>query len=70
VHHRPVQTELIDRHPKSWSGRGEVERKTDSWVHWFNATRLHSSIGYLAPTEYEHAYHQRTTLAPSTPEVA
>jgi transposase InsO family protein len=64
------KTELIDRHPKSWSGRGEVERETASWVHWFNATRLHSSIGYLAPIEYEHAYHQRTTLAPSTPEVA
>jgi transposase InsO family protein len=48
----------------------EVERETASWVHWFNATRLYSSIGYLAPIEYEHAYHQRNTLAPSTPEVA
>ena len=64
------KTELIDRHPKSWSGRAEVERETASWVHWFNATRLHSSTGYLSPIEYEHAYHQRTILALSTPEVA
>jgi transposase InsO family protein len=64
------KTELIDRHPRSWSGRGEVERETASWVHWFNVTRLHSSIGYLAPIEYEHAYHERTIPVPSTPEVA
>jgi putative transposase len=64
------KTELIDRHPRSWSGRGEVERETASWVHWFNASRLHSSIGYLSPNEYEHAYHQRTIPALSTPEVA
>jgi putative transposase len=64
------KTELIDRHPKSWSGRGEVERETASWVHWFNTSRLHSSIGYLSPNTYEHAYHQRTIPALSTPEVA
>jgi hypothetical protein len=39
------KTELIDRQ-KSWTGRSEVERETASWVHWFNTTRLHSSIGY------------------------
>jgi transposase InsO family protein len=40
-------------------------------VHWYNTTRLHSSIGYLPPTEYEQHYrdnlHHETA---STPEVA
>ena len=38
----------------------EVETATASWVHWFNATRLHSSIGDLPPIEYEEAHHHRT----------
>jgi transposase InsO family protein len=64
------KTELIDRHPRSWTGRAEVERETASWVHWYNTARLHSSIGYLPPTEYEQHYHQRTTPAASIPDVA
>jgi transposase InsO family protein len=40
------KTELIDWQDRSWTGRSEVERETASWVHWFNTTRLHSSIGY------------------------
>ena len=50
------KTELIDRHDRSFTGRTELERETASWVHWYNATRLHSSIGYLPPVEYEAAW--------------
>ena len=53
------KTELIDQHETSWTGRAEVERETASWVHWFNTTRLHSSIHYLPPIEYETAWHQQ-----------
>lgn len=60
------KSELIDRQ-KSWSGRAEVERETAAWVHWYNTERLHSSIGYRPPIEYETRY--RDTVA-STPEVA
>jgi putative transposase len=60
------KTELIDRQ-KSWTGRAEVERETASWVHWYNTTRLHSSLGYLSPVDYENRYRQTVT---STPEVA
>ena len=52
------KTELIDRHQTSWSGRAEVERETASWVHWYNQARVHSSIGYLPPVEYEAAWRQ------------
>jgi len=50
------KTELINRHARSWTGRGEVERETASWVHWYNSTRLHSSTRYLPPVEYEAAW--------------
>ncbi len=51
------KTELIDRHDRSWTGRAEVERETASWVNWYNTTRLHSSIEYRPPVEYEAAWH-------------
>lgn len=33
----------------------ELELATLSWVRWFNEHRLHSSIGYAPPLEYETA---------------
>ena len=47
------KTELIDQHDTTWADRAEVERETASWVHWYNTTRLHSSIGYVPPLECE-----------------
>jgi transposase InsO family protein len=63
------KTELIERHPRSWTGRGELERETAAWVHWYNSSRLHSGIGYVPPVEFEQRYRE-TTPAASTPEVA
>lgn len=63
------KTELIDRR-KTWSGRTEVERETAAWVHWYNTARLHSSIGYTSPVEYENGYRQNCTTATSDREVA
>jgi transposase InsO family protein len=63
------KTELIDR-AQSWSGRVEVERETADWVRWFNADRLHSSIDYLSPIEYETRYREQRPTATSIPEVA
>lgn len=54
------KTELIDRQ-KSWTGRAEVERETASWVHWYNTARLHSSLDYLSPIEYENRYRDTVT---------
>lgn len=61
------KTELIVRHPagRSWTGASEVERETANWVHWFNTTRLHSSIDMLPPTEYEDRYRQTLRPAPT-----
>ena len=56
------KTELIDRQ-RSWTGRAEVERETAGWVHWFNTERLHSSIDYHPPVEYEDS----STVTPRPP---
>jgi putative transposase len=55
------KTEVIDHEQASWTGWRDVERAVASWVHWYNHQRLHSSIDYLPPAEYEHLYHQSTT---------
>lgn len=60
------KTELINRN-KSWTGRCEVERETATWVHWYNTTRLHSSLSYQSPVDYENR--DRDTVT-STLEVA
>ena len=61
------KTEAI--HGSSWADRREVEWQVARWVHWYNTTRLHSSIGHLPPIEFEAIHRQATTKA-SSPEVA
>lgn len=63
------KTEAIDINGPAWGDRREVEWQVARWVHWYNTTRLHSSIGNLPPIEYEHAHRQAKTVAPN-PEVA
>lgn len=50
------KTECIWRQ-ESWADAGEIELATSSWVAWYNSRRLHSSLGYRTPIEYENAYH-------------
>jgi transposase InsO family protein len=51
------KTELIDHdRTASWSGAAEVEAETAGWVHWYNATRVHLSIGRMSPLCYEAAW--------------
>jgi putative transposase len=64
------KTELIE-HPdrtNAWTGRAEVERETASWVHWFNTTRIHHSLGKMSPIESEE--HYRLANPARTAEVA
>ena len=64
------KTELIDQHPKTWTGWAEVERETAAWVHWYNTTRLHSALGYRPPIEYEHDHQEAITTTTRTVDVA
>ncbi|TDC45124.1 hypothetical protein E1212_29155 [Jiangella ureilytica] len=63
------KTEAIHDGGPTWTDRSAVEWRVARWVHWYNTTRLHSSIGHLPPIEFEHHHRQATTAAP-IPEVA
>lgn len=49
-----LETELIDR--TLWSTRDEALRDVLDWIDFYNGTRLHSSIGYVSPIEFERRF--------------
>ena len=54
------KTECIDTtifHDGPYKTVLDVELATAAWVGWYNEERLHSSIGYTTPAEYERAYY-------------
>jgi putative transposase len=63
------KTEAINDGGLAWKTRTEVEWQVARWVHWYNTTRLHSSIGHLPPLEFEQQ-HRQPTKATSDLEVA
>jgi putative transposase len=63
------KSELIEhQRTRAWSGLAELERETAGWVHWYNTTRIHHSIGKKSPIEFEEMY--RLTNIPNPGEVA
>ena len=56
------KAELIHRRGP-WKTRESVELATLQWVHWFNHTRLFTSIGGIPPAEAETNYWQQQGLA-------
>ena len=42
----------------------DVEYATAGWVDWYNNRRLHSSLGYLTPEEFEQAHYAALTREP------
>lgn len=57
------KTELIA--DRVWRSRAELELATVVWVAWFNHDRLHSSLGDIAPVEFEHNH--IAEIAPNAP---
>ena len=49
-------------HPGPYRSLADVEWATAGWVDWYNNRRLHSSLGYTTPQEYEQAHY--TALNP------
>jgi transposase InsO family protein len=51
-----IKRELIDR--QSWPTRAGLHRAVFNYIEgWYNTRRLHSSLGYLSPAEYESRIH-------------
>ena len=42
----------------------DVEYATAGWVDWYNQRRLHSSLGYVSPAEYEATHYATLTREP------
>jgi len=53
------KTECV-RHDGPFRGVDDLELATLSWIHWFNTSRLHSSLGDVPPIEYETNHYRQT----------
>jgi transposase InsO family protein len=52
-----IKRELIDR--RQWPTRAGLRRAVFEYIEgWYNTRRLHSSLGYVSPAEYEAAIHR------------
>ena len=59
------KTEAIDDGGPTWTDRSAVEWQVARWVHWYNTRRLHSSIDYLPPIEFEQQHRQAKETTPT-----
>jgi putative transposase len=56
------KTELT-RRQGPWRTIEDLELATLAWVHWFNTERLHGTLGYVPPAEFETAHYAQLALA-------
>ena len=54
---------VIEYLKESWTGVNDVELATLEWVDWFNKIRLHSTIGYVSPFDFEKRYYDSLILS-------
>jgi transposase InsO family protein len=54
-----LKRELVNRY--RFEDRAGARRAIFTWINRYNTRRLHSSLRYLPPIEWENTYHQQTT---------
>jgi len=52
-----LKRELVDH---SFPTRDEARLAIFEWINWYNTERLHSSLGYMPPEEFEKSWHDRS----------
>jgi transposase InsO family protein len=52
-----LKGELIDT--RAWPTRAGAKRAVVEYIAWYNGTRLHSSLGYQSPADYENNHHEK-----------
>jgi transposase InsO family protein len=52
-----IKGELLDTQP--WPTRAAVRQAIVDYIGWYNGTRLHSTLGYCSPAEFEDLYHAK-----------
>ena len=57
-----LETELIDR--SRWADHAEARTAVFDWIErFYNRSRMHSSLGYLSPDDFERRYRPGTIVA-------
>lgn len=51
-----LKGELIDT--RTWPTRAGARRAVVEYIAWYNGTRLHSSLGYRSPADYENHHRE------------
>jgi transposase InsO family protein len=52
-----LKGELVDT--RSWPTRAGARRAVVEYIGWYNGTRLHSSLGYKSPADYENNHGEK-----------
>jgi transposase InsO family protein len=52
-----LKRELVDA--AHFTTKGQARLAVFEWITWYNNERLHSSLGYMSPKEFEEFWHNK-----------